>query len=455
MSNQCPIHRPPTAKGWPFLGSLPSIYLGVIDAFRRMRATYGDVVRFRLPFESGYLVSCPHLIQQTLIQNEFTKGDYYKKLETAFGEGLLTATDDKWRRQRKLLQPFFQLEKIKDWQPIVNQYTSEMLGRWDDLAAQESEVDAIVEMRQLLQRIMSQMMFGSEIQSDLALRAAKAISTVNENIFSELIRTTLLRGPLKNIRTPGLKRYQQAVEEFDDIINQCLEKEDVSEGNHMLAHFRRARYADTGEPMDDKQFRDEVATFFFAGQETTANALGWAFYLLSQNPHVVDKVADEVESHGIATDSNYDDFVSLTCVENVINEVLRLYPPAYGIERHVNRQTELGGYELQDNSLIVVAPGVVHVHPDYWDDPTSFRPERFNEAESKTRPQFAYFPFGGGARKCIGMQLAMMEMKTIIALVCSRFSFDLKPGAGVKARVGLTQQPYPTIPIRLSKQPTA
>lgn len=451
MKQQCPMQRPPCAKGWPLLGSLPAIYRDAIDAFRRMRSTYGDVVQFRLPFERAYLVSCPHLIQEALVRKEFSKGKYYKRLETAFGQGLLTATGDKWRRQRKLLQPFFQHENIKSWQPIINQCTSDMLTRWEQKAAHGESVDAVVEMRELLQRIMSQIMFGSEISGELALRAARSISIVNDNIFAELIRTTIFHGPLKAIRTPGMTRYQSAIDEFNDIIDQCLSQETSFDGDHMLAHFRRARYVDTGEPMDAKQFRDEVATFFFAGQETTANALGWALYALSQNSDDAEKIAAEVQNARIMIQSNYDEYNVLRYVENVAKEVLRLYPPAYGIERHADKNVVLGGQEIEGDSLVVVAPSVVHMHPDYWDDPETFHPERFEQEQQKSRPPNAFLPFGAGARKCIGIQLAMMEMRTVLAHICSHFLFELLPGAKVKPRIGLTQKPHPSVPLKLTK----
>ena len=446
----CP--HPPGPRGFPLVGVSPQLYRDTIGYFRRMRAQYGDVAQFPLPGQRGYLVSHPDQIKQVLLASEdaYAKGRYTALMRSAFGDGLLTAGGERWRRQRELLQPFFRHGAVFAWLPIVVERTTAALSRWAEIAVTPKVIDAALEMRWLMQDIMGRIMFGAVVPQEDAMRAVEALTVVNDNLLQHFFRQMFLKGPLEHVPTRGMRRFRQAMAEFDSLVERILNRTDVEEGRHLIAQFKHATYPDSGEPMSTKQFRDEVATFFFAGQETTANALAWTFFFLATRPEIQNQIANEaataLDDGALASDA----VARLSYLESVINESLRLRPPAYALERHSQRPLTLNGHAIEADSLVVLPPCVTHMHPELWEAPEEFDPKRFDRSERKGRDSFAFFPFGGGRRTCIGMGLAMMEIKTIVAMVARTFRFELAPDARVTPKPAVTLRPDPGVPLLLT-----
>lgn len=454
-----PPNQIPFEKGWPLLGKLPALLQNIIGTFTKMARDHGGLVEFRLPQDRGYLVSDPQLVKEVMLSGEsnFPKGRYTKRMEAIFGGGLITAEGANWKRQRKLLAPIFSNASIANWLPKINGATERLLKQWSICAESGVCVDASAQSRIYLQDVMGEIMFGNEISKDEAARAAVAMTIVNDTLVEEFFRTTIFGSIGKFAPTPGARRFRRALREFNHIVDDAIRNVKDVEGDHLIAQFRAARFADTGKPMSEKQFRDEVATFFFAGQETTANALAWALYFLAKNSPEQQKVAVEARNGIAGTAPTWEELERLTFVRQVVMETLRMKPPAYAVERRTSDSidSELHGCPLKKDALVVIAPSVTHMDPRAWPSPANFQPDRFEKEKLRDRDQYAYIPFGAGARKCIGMNLSLTELTIAIAMITREFEYSLSDGAVVSDKTGLTLRPFPEVPLILRRRSTA
>ncbi|WDI31879.1 cytochrome P450 [Hyphococcus flavus] len=449
----------PFDKGWPLLGMLPPLLKNIIGTFSKMARNHGGLVAFRLPQDRGYLVSDPQLIKEVMLSGEpkFPKGKYTKRMEAVFGGGLITAEGANWRRQRKLLAPIFSNESISKWLPKINEATERLLKQWNAYVEAGASVDASALSRIYLQDVMGEIMFGNDISKEEASKAAEAMTIVNDTLVEEFFRTTVLGSIGRLALTPGARRFRRALHEFNRIVDNAIRNADKGEGDHLIAQFRAARFADTGSPMTEKQFRDEVSTFFFAGQETTANALAWALYFLAKNEIEQRKVAAEARQVIAGAAPTWEELGRLTFTRQVVLETLRLKPPAYAVERRTSSavDSELRGCPLKKDALVVIAPSVTHMNSEAWPSPEKFQPDRFEKDKLRDRDQYAYIPFGAGARKCIGMNLSLTELTIAIAMITREFEYSVSDGAVVSDKTGLTLRPFPEVPLTLRRRSRA
>ena len=449
----------PFDKGWPLFGKLPPLLKNIIGTFSKMAANHGGLVEFRLPQDRGYLVSEPQLIKELMLSGEpkFPKGKYTRRMEAIFGGGLITAEGTDWRRQRKLLAPIFSIDSIAKWLPKINEATERLLKQWNAYVEAGAGVDASAQSRMYLQDVMGEIMFGNVITKEEASRAAEAMTIVNDTLVEEFFRTTILGSIGNFVLTPGARRFRRALRDFNRIVDDAIRNADCSEGDHLIAQFRTARFADTGTSMSEKQFRDEVATFFFAGQETTANALAWALYFLAENETEQLKVAAEARQVIAGAAPTWEELGKLAFTRQVVLETLRLKPPAYAVERRTSSSvdSELRGCPLKKDALVVIAPSVTHMNPEAWPSPEVFQPDRFEKDKLRARDQYAYIPFGAGARKCIGMNLSLTELTIAIAMITREFEYSVSDGAVVSDKTGLTLRPFPEVPLTLRRRSMA
>lgn len=381
-----------------------------------------DITRQNFLFITTYLINKPEYIEHVMLTNQanYEKSEVFKRIfRPLMGEGLLVSDGNHWRRQRKFAAPAFQHRRIEHFVDTMATSASTALGRWENLGPQ---FDIGVEMMRITVDIIARTMFSSDVTSHLG-RIGELMNVLNSgkpNLFDVFGLPDWL--PRHRPDT-----YVKAVEEFEALIAEALAPRragDVERGD-LLSMLLSARDPETGEGMNDRQLRDEIVTIFAAGHETTAVALTWTSYLLARNPSVQAKVLAEVDSVLEGRAPSFADLSNLVFTRMVFDEALRLYPPAYLIQRTALSDDEIGGVKIAAGSIINISPYLTQRNPNLWPDPDRFDPERFDPANPVKRHRFAHLPFGAGPRICLGMQFAIAEALVILASIAQRYSLSL------------------------------
>ena len=330
----------------------------------------------------------------------------------------------------------------------MSKATVEMLDAWPRrLAPGHPRLDVAEEMMALTLRIVAEALFGAEVES-ATNRVGEALEVVLHVTNARVKRSFDLPPGLP---TPENLRFRRAVRVLDDVVAGMIRGRRSGETrDDLLSMLMQARDPETGRGMDDRQLRDEVLTVFLAGHETTANALTWSFYLLSQHPEEEARLEEEVDRVLGGRVPTLDDIGSLPRTGMVVQEAMRLYPPAWLFGRSPSQDDEIDGYRIEAGSLVFLSPYVTHRHPDLWPDPDRFLPERFAPASLAAIDRFAYFPFGGGPRQCIGVAFANLEMQIVMASVVQRFRLRLAPDAQVDMEPLVTLRPRHGMPMLAS-----
>ncbi len=451
--------RPPGPAGHPIWGSLgelakdpPRFYL---NAHRR----YGDVVSFRSlgPFR-WYMVCHPEDIERILRgpAARFPKDDFTNRnFRFLLGDGLFTSAGDSWLRQRRLAQPAFHRQRLAGLGAIMTATASAAVERWRPLAREGEVVDVAAEMSRLTLQIVGEALFGLDI-GDREGEVTRALAGAAE--FLEYRFRHPFDPPLW-LPLPRHRRFQQARAAFDGIVYGIIAARRRAlaatgdAGGDLLALLLEARDQDTGEAMSDRQLRDEVITLLVAGHETTAVTLTWTWYLLSRHPHVERALHDELAAVLGGRPPTPEDLSRLTYTRMVLDEALRLYPPAYGLSRQTREPLDVRGYYLPAGALIGMLQYVTHRHPEFWERPEEFDPERFTPDRSAGRPRFAYFPFGGGQRQCIGAGFALMEAQILLATLAQHFRCLPVSERPIEPDPQVTLRPRGGMPLLLRERP--
>ena len=433
-------HRcPPGPRGVPLLGMMPALRRDPTAVFTDAARSYGDIAHLRIGPQQGYLLTHPDDIRHVLQDNarNYHKSPLYDKLRGSLGNGLVTSEDAYWLRQRRMAQPAFHRQRIEGLASVMTETTQETADRWEALAARREEVDVAEEMMRLTQTIVLRTLLGSDL-GPLAGELDRAWALVNQHIGQSFWSLGLMdRWP-----TPKNRRFRRALEVLDRAVFYVINerRRDGGETNDLLSMLMSARDEETGHAMTDAQLRDEVMTMLLAGHETTSLALAWTWYLLSEHRRVARRLEDEIDAVLGGRPPAYHDLGNLSYTRMVIEEALRLYPPAWGLSRQAMGPDTIRGYDLPRGWLVFVIPFVMHRLPSYWDEPEQFDPERFRPERSAARSKFVYLPFGAGPRQCIGNQFAMIEAHLVLATLASRYRLALMPGHPVK--------PWPLITLR-------
>jgi cytochrome P450 len=434
----------------PF-GNLPELQRDPLGVFMRDRARYGDVVRYRGGIWYAYLVSHPEDIKHVLQDNNqnYRKGFSYQVLRPVLGNGLLTNEGESWLRQRRLAQPAFHRARVARISGLMSDSIERLLRRWDEREDRAAPIEVLHEMSRLTLEIVSRTLLGTEV-GEQADRVGRAVAELQAHVN---YRATHLFSLPEKYPTPRNRRFHSQLRLLDGIVYGIIERhrsaletagrrgEEPRVRDDLLTMLLQARDEDSGEGMSDKQLRDEVMTIFLAGHETTANALTWTWFLLSRNPEVENCLRDELDSVLGGRRPTFDDLARLPYTRMVLEESLRLFPPAWAIGRFAAGPDEVGGYPIAAGSQLVMSTFVTHRHPDFWERPEVFDPERFSPARSAGRPRFAYFPFGGGPRQCIGSDFAMIEAQLALATIAQRYNLRLVPRQRVEPEPLVTLRP--------------
>jgi cytochrome P450 len=433
----------------PELEHEPLAWLGL------MARTYGDVVRFRFGLERSNLVMHPDGIRHVLQENHlnYHKSIDYKNLRPMFGEGLVTSEGEKWKRQRRLAQPAFHRQRLGATVSVMTRRTDEILQHLDAFARSGEAFDLHAQMSALALLIVSEVLFGADLSGDVA-RVGPEVSRILE-ILTHRMRTLWQLVPIW-VPTPKSIRFLRSRALLDRIVNDLIAaRRRRTEGpapDDLLAMLMEARAADTGAGMSDRQLRDEVMTLFLAGHETTANALTWTFMLLAGAPGIEARLHSEVDQVLEGRAPGFEDLPRLPFTSRVIDESLRLYPPAWVVTRAALAPDEIGGYRIDKGDNLLLSQYLTHRHPAFWERPEEFDPDRFLPERSANRPRFAYFPFGGGPRQCIGNQFALMEAVAVLARIAQSFQISLVPEHKIELDPSITLRPKNGVQVRVRRR---
>jgi cytochrome P450 len=435
MGIATPSKLPPGPSPESWTASFKNYSRDPLSFMPKLVRDYGDIVTMRYYNFRVYFISHPDFIEQVLVTHnrKFIKGRILRKNRRLFGDGLLTSEGDFWLRQRRLAQPAFHRGRVASYADTMVKYADRLLAEWKD----GEERDLHAEMMRLTLQIVAKTLFDADVDKDAKEvgRALGALMELNSDFRKLILTPTWLPTP-RNIRAAI------AIRRLDKIIFRFIEERRTSgkDAGDLLSMLLAARDED-GSRMTDRQLRDEAITIFLAGHETTANALSWTWMLLSQNPAVEAKLHAELDAVLAGRTPSLDDLPNLRYTGHVVTESMRLYPPAWGMARVAIEDVEIGGYPIPKGCGISLAQWVVHRDARWFDAPEEFRPERWEGDLMKRLPRFAYFPFGGGPRQCIGNNFAVMEATLLLATIAQKFRIRLVPGHPVVPMPSITLRP--------------
>lgn len=433
-------HVPPGPTGLPLLGITTQVRKDPLGYFARIAAEYEGLAMLPVGLDKVYLLNSPATLQHVLVTNwrNYRKSDFYNKLRPLFGHGIVTNDGDDWRRQRQLMNPAFHGESLQRIGQVMRAATARKISEWRDRPAGVS-FNMSTELTDLSLAIVIESLFAADAKgrTDAIAHAVDTMIEVCER------RVWAVPDIHDRPVSPLYWRHRRARAALDEIVFDIIESRFRSgnAGNDLLGMLLGAKDPETGEPMTLSQLRDETTTLLVTGHESTANAAVWMFYTLAQHPEIEAKVREEIDrvcGDAIPTD---EDLRNLTYQRMVIDEVIRYYPPAWTVSRTAIEDDVIDGYEVPAGTNMMVSPYVIHRNPRYWPDPERLDPLRFTPEQQESRPKFAYIPFAGGPRNCIGSNFAMMELQIATTMLLQAFRTKLAPQPPIQREAVLSIRP--------------
>jgi cytochrome P450 len=431
-----------------FLKSMKEVAKDMLRYNEKLEKVYGDTYQIDLAYLQLYVTSNPDLIKQILQTNHknYVKSLAYDKLKMGLGNGLVTSEGDYWRKQRRLSQPVFYKNNLENLFVDMGRTTTEFLNTMEQLRGSELDISKL--MMEITATIVLRSLFNVEesqsldkIYESVEVMQRYIIKHVQSPIFSPLYYLT-----------SSHQEFKMSMKNMDDLVYGMMHerRESGEKKADLLQMLMDVEDADTGEKMTDLQLRDELITLFSAGHETSANTLGWTFYMLAQHPEIVEKIRAEV--NGILPNKEMPTFEQLremTYTEQVINEGMRLFPPAWVIGRRALEDDEFEGFEIKKDVNILCEIYLMQRSEKLWDKPDEFNPDRFSAEAVKARPRHHFVPFGAGPRMCIGNHFAMMEMQLLMATIVQRFDFSVVESHKVELDALITLRPKYGIKLKI------
>ncbi len=470
--------RIPQVPGHPLLGALPYMR-DPLTFFARVGLMFPEGLAY-LPLgrRKVLLVWHPDFVQailETRAGTVYQRGDSMEPVRVFLGESIVTTDGPTWHRKRRLLQPVFRRERIARWTPLMQDVTTlslrrwrpsdpvgtlarwvppmaeaaaQVLTRWEPWVREGQGMDIHQAMIHLTLAILLRTAFSLSVDARTTETLHQAFATIQQ--FLQTWVWSPLRLPLW-VPFPSHRRFQRALRQVRTAVQQVIQARRASKERHddLLDQLLHAQDPETGRPLEDREIQDEVLAFFFAGHETTAVTLSWMWYLLSQHPHIEDKMREEMFNLLDDRPITFEDVYRLTYSRMVFEETLRLYPPAWILSRTAVQEDMLGPFFIPAGTHILVAAYVTHRHPHWWTNPLGFDPERFRPERSQGRPRYAHFPFGGGPHTCIGATFALVETMVILSTVMRRYRLEQMPGFPVRPKPMLTIHPWPGVMMRV------
>jgi cytochrome P450 len=439
---------PPLMRGWPWLGSAWQMRRRPLATMMRGIRDNGDtdVLRMKLGPFKAILFRDPEHIRRIFVDNaaNYTKQTRgYAKAKLVLGDGLVTSEGELWQRQRRIATPAFHRQRVAAFAGVMTGATVGMLEEWRAKTKHGQPLDVFGEMMRVTLKIALQTLMG--------VSAEREIDELSPAVTGVLERTNdIITNPFSlppGVPTPKSRRFLRAIHTLDRFVYDTIAKRRAeangasSRPDDLLSMLMSARDEQTGEGMSDKQLRDEAVTILIAGHETVANTLSWAFHLLGQHPQIFNELRAELDQMLNGRLPTFEDLSKLTFTRAVIEESMRLYPPAWMIGRAAKDADVVGRFLVPAGTFVLVSPYVTHRHPALWDDPDRFDPRRFLDGRADRLPKFAYLPFGGGQRFCIGSNFAMMEATLVLATLAQRVRLTPVPGFSVEPFAMITLRP--------------
>jgi cytochrome P450 len=425
---------PPGPKISPLSATLYRFSRDPLQFLTRVARTYGDLASFRMGGEQIFLVNDPQVIKDVLLTHNrnFTKSRGLERARLLLGNGLLTSEGAFHLRQRRLIQPAFHRDRIANCGQTMVDYADRVRRQWSG----GTELDVSQEMMRLTLSIAGKALFDVDVEAQAA-EVGRALTTVMESFW---LTMTPLGRFLEHLPAGPMRRARSGRERLDAIIYGLIaeRRSSARDRGDLLSMLLLAQDEDDGAVMTDRQVRDESMTILLAGHETTANALTWTWYLLSQSAAVEEELHAELDRVLGGRLPTVADIPSLPFVERVITESMRLYPPAWLIGRRAIEPFPIGRYLVPARAILLMSPWVMHRDPRFFSEPQQFRPDRWSPEFKAGLPSFAYFPFGGGPRRCIGEAFAWMELILVVATIAQHWTLELVPGHPVAPQALVT-----------------
>ncbi len=437
---------PPGPRGGRLLGNLPEIRRDPLAFLSRIGAEYGDIVRVRLGPLNAFVLNHPDDIEHVLIthQRRFIKGRTLSRARRLFGNGLLTSDGALHSRQRRLVQPAFHRARLDEYAGVMATAAAERRDTWRD----GDVIDIAAEMNRLTLTITARLLFGADGDA-----AAAEIGDALHIVSSHFDVAVLPFAFIDLLPLPSARRFRAARHALDRAIYNQIEsrRRDGCERDDIVSHLMAARDEGDGARMSDEQLRDELVTLLLASHETTANALAWTWYLLSGHADAAERMHNEIDTvvgiHRLPTAADVQD---LSFTRMVLAESMRLYPPAWLIARVAVEDHHVRGYAIPRGSIVVLSPWIAHRNSTHFPEPERFEPARWRPERQNERPRFAYFPFGGGSRGCMGEAFAWIEGVLLLAVLAQSWRFRLVDASRhPEMHPGLTLTPKSGIHVRV------
>ncbi len=426
---------PPGPKGRLFLGHTLDYMGDSLGFLTRCAREHGDVVRLRLGTSDYYLLNHPSLVEEVLRSrsSEVIKDRLTRMIMPVVGRGLLTSEGASWRRQRKLAMPAFQRGAIERYGAVMVEHALRLLGRWDVGRPRDVHQD----MMDLTLGIVAKTLFDAEVGAE-----SSDVGRCIEVMMKYYLNPMKFLKVREWLPTRENREFRAAVARLDEILYGIIRRRRAGgdDPGDLLSHLLAAR-DEEGAGMTDRQLRDECVTLFLAGHETTALTLTFAFLLLARHPEAVARLGAELDEVLGGRPPSAADVPRLRYTDWVIRESMRLYPPAWAIGREATEDFEIGGYPTRKGTQLLVSQWVLHRDPRWFDDPDSFRPERWDNDLARRLPKGAYLPFGDGPRVCIGNHFAMMEAVLLLATLAQARRLEIVPGEELTLAASITLRP--------------
>lgn len=442
--------QPQGPAGWPVIGNLTDFFAqGPLAFLTKLQTEFGDVASFSVFGRKSVLITHPDDIERVLLET----GKYFHKgyktifaVHLVLGNGLASSEGEFWRRQRKLAQPAFHHERISGYADTCIHFSKRLLQSWQDGEVRDIDQDMML----LMQQIVAKILLDTDVTGE-AQDVGQAFDVIQQEMSAEVMGWRLFLPSF--VSSPGRVRLRAAVNNLDQILQSTIKKRRTTSNNHndLLTMLMEARDED-GNGMTDQQLRDEIMTFYFAGFETTANSLSWVWDLLSRNHNIRAKLEAELEQILAGKYPTFSDLRTLSYTEAIFKETLRLYPPGWSIGRFTSEDVEINGYTVSKGTEIWMSSWLTQRDPRWFSNPETFIPDRWLDGLEKRIPRYAYFPFGGGARTCIGNSLAQLAFTLILSIIAQHYHLEVLPDQIVEPEAGVTLRPKHGIKVRLHQR---
>lgn len=449
MVSEKTLSLPPEVEGhWLTTGAIP-IARDFIGWLARYQNELGNIYYARMRLHAICVLTEPEFARYVLQENNrnYVKSFGYEILQLFLGEGLLTSESDFWLRQRRLSQPAFHRRRLANLVRFMSEEAAHMGAAWKKMAAHGDTVEMLPEMMEVTMKIVARALFSTNVDAHIPV-----ISFNLERLNKFAMRR--IKSPIRQpMWFPSLRNlvFRQTTLEIDEVMYGIFDERRRSDTQHddLLEMLMEARDEETGEQMNDRQLRDECMTIFVAGHETTATAMTWLWKALAEHPEVFAKLQEELNTVLGGRTPEFEDIPKLKYTRMIVDETLRLYPPAWIIGRKNLAHDTIGGYDIPPDTNVLLLPYLIHRRPDLWERPEDFWPERWETEAVKKLPRMGYFPFGGGPRLCIGNNFALMEM-VILTATLAQFAYpQVDPEEAPFPKPLITLRPSNTAPMKL------